>query len=268
MPPASARSDQSLWHRWHRRCRTFGPPPFLARPGWSDSALWVSPKVFRAFRAALHCGISGFRIRWIRESLSSRSRLLNGSRTVSTGRERPSVQTGMGAVSVRYPDRMLSRKLLTGAAVFLLSATFASPAVATPTVVDQYTEQIPTPAGESPDRSTPSRAARQPRRLGPGPTPVGNGRGTDFGFRCCQARLRAGTEGPAVSGAARLPTARPAGAVAGRRGRSLGREVFGRPAGSEAGLGAFFPLALLLIAGLVAAVVLTSRRNGPQPNTG
>jgi hypothetical protein len=157
-------------------------------------------------------------------------------------------------------------KVLTVAAILLAGATFAASAVATPTVIDQYTEQIPNPGGQAPP----------PANGQPGGNQAGPGGQADGGGDSGVTAGSSGTPGSLDPAAAGEPSETGAGTGSSdpSGGRTPGAETqsslpFGGQSSVEtgdsgSGMGPLFPLALLLIAGLTAAAVLTRRRSGAR----
>lgn len=166
---------------------------------------------------------------------------------------------------------MVLRKLLVPIVVTLVGATFAAPAVGSPTVVDQYTEQIPGPGGPVPGSEAPDF----------GSSPQTGPRGDDL---TAQSEDGSGDGSVTVS-----PGAEPEPAGGAATGESLG-EATGSPSnqaavegktgpnmaaggqsGSESsgsGFGTFFPLALLLVVALIGSAALLRRRSGPSAHAG
>lgn len=157
------------------------------------------------------------------------------------------------------------RKVLILVGFALAGATFAAPAVGSPTVVDQYTEQIPSPSGSIPSTDVP----KPTNPLQPG---SGSGEAGGVGTITDPAVTEPGSD-PAVVGANGGGSGGNAQAPFSNSGNSSGGAGLATPldgqsaiesSASGSGLGAFFPLALLLIAGLVAGVAFMRRRSGPS----
>ncbi|HTU14858.1 MAG TPA: hypothetical protein VMF31_06655 [Solirubrobacterales bacterium] len=131
---------------------------------------------------------------------------------------------------------------------------------AEPTVVDQYTEQVPTPGGEKPVKEVPS----TPDAGGPegSSTPV--------------AAAPSGGTGGGSAGVAAAPgenTARSGDADPGDAGDTAKDSAGGQDTGTagitedsdSSGMGLVFPLILLACLVAVAAVVIARRRGGAGP---
>jgi hypothetical protein len=174
---------------------------------------------------------------------------------------------------------MVQRKVLTLTAVLLAGATFAAPAVATPTVVDQYTEQIPTPGGQAPgqvvDRPVSGQGSPGGGQAGaPGDSGAASGSPVASDTAVTPPGVPGSSPGgPGSSGASGGDVSRPAsgeptsGAGAGPSA-SFGGASPVQGGGPDGGLGILFPVALLLIGGLTAAAVLSRRAAGGRVGTG
>lgn len=163
---------------------------------------------------------------------------------------------------------MVLRKVLTVTAVLLAGATFAAPAVATPTVVDQYTEQIPTPGGEAPGQTVDGPVPGQGNSGGQAGDP-GDPSGVAPGSSDTAVVTpgTAGSDGGSGTGGSQ-PAADNQSSGAGT-GSSVpfGGESSAQGGDPGSGLGALFPVALLLIAGLAVAAALSRRRAGTRAGT-
>ena len=179
---------------------------------------------------------------------------------------------------------MRFRRVILATGVMLSAATFATPAVATPTVVDQYTEQVPNPGGESPGHvGKPGGETVSSNSVN------GSGRSNGSGPMVADPGVPAATSesapgsAPAVnkeesskeesSGSSGSPTSRSGGRPRGADS-ALGDAAppGGVPTteapGSSSSMGVPFSPALLLMSGATVAVVLMRRRSSARPQAG
>lgn len=158
-------------------------------------------------------------------------------------------------------------------------ATFAGTAVATPSVVDQYTEQIPTPTGQTPSKPP----VAKPPVAKPDQTAGGDaGSGAGYGYVAPPGSARAPEMTPiesddtGSSGKAKPETRSDGNGDSQPKDQSSGpgdasEDSPAAPAAQSSGLGsgmgAAFPLAMLLVAVGMAALLFIRRnaRNGERP---
>jgi len=141
-----------------------------------------------------------------------------------------------------------------------LCATFAGSAVATPNVVDQYTEQPPTPGGGPSPNGSPSPGG------GPGPAAGGSATGGGGSLRGGNVRPSEGN-GDSVGGATGGQAAASSGGESGNQAQAAagGEQVQSSPAAVESSsLGLGFPIVLLLIAAAAAALAFRRKQDSTR----
>jgi len=163
-------------------------------------------------------------------------------------------------------SRMRMTALIFALLAVALGATFAGSAVATPNVVDQYTEQPPSPGGGPAPGGGPGLNGSP--STGGGPGPVAGGSATGGGGSLPGGNVRPGegngdSGGEATGGQAGAPSGSESGNQA-EAAAGAGQFQSSPSAVESSSLGLGFPIVLLFIAAAVAVLGFRRRQNSAR----
>jgi hypothetical protein len=165
---------------------------------------------------------------------------------------------------------MAIRTFFAAVLALLVGATFASYAAAVPTVVDQYTEQIPTAGGEAPGQTVDLPAVGQSNSGGGVagvPDDLSGPPGSSVNSGATDTSSGSGSPNGDLAGKG-SQSADNGGSSAGSSSVPSGADSSVESGNSGSGLGVFFPLSLVMVAGIAAATVLMRRRSRARPHAG